>query len=246
MKKPLNKFQQRISTWMLNCFNLKIANDVNERNHRFLEESLELVQSLGTTKEEALILVNYVFDRELGEPYQEVGGVMVTLGALCNAVTLDMDGCAELELTRIEQPEIMNKIRLKQLSKPTSSPLPQRKELNTGKATILEVEVPEGSRCFSLHHDTMMNHLIYNSFSFTEKGYVVIPDEEFEIIGIACEITEEQSNELAWKRTFGYWHDYTKPNTRHDLMCSNPLDSWHSFMTAHQINPNSLILKKVE
>ncbi len=117
-------YQNRVWDWMLKCFNITIAKDVNERNHRFLEESLELVQSLGTTKEEALILVDYVYNRPLGSPTQEVGGVMVTLAALTNAVGIDLHDCAEEELTRICDFKVIDKIRLKQASKPSSSPLP--------------------------------------------------------------------------------------------------------------------------
>ncbi|MGY3054364.1 hypothetical protein ACVWYG_002571 [Pedobacter sp. UYEF25] len=121
----LRNIQIRISKWMLICFNEKIAYDIDERSHRFLEEALELCQSVGTTKEEAILLVDYVFNRPTGETYQEVGGVMVTLGALCNAVGKNMEDCALTEIERIESPEVMERIRVKQQSKPPSSPLPQ-------------------------------------------------------------------------------------------------------------------------
>lgn len=115
-------FQARVSDWMLECFGERIALDTTERNHRFLEESLELVQSLGCTESEALQLVAYVFGRPTGDPAQEIGGVMVTLAALCATVPRDMDTCAEQELasvwTKIE------KIRAKNASKPKHSPLP--------------------------------------------------------------------------------------------------------------------------
>jgi len=63
----MNVFQQRTRLWIEHCFGLEIANDKDERNHRFLEESLELVQSLGCTKEEALKIVDYVYGRPVGE-----------------------------------------------------------------------------------------------------------------------------------------------------------------------------------
>lgn len=117
-------FQGRVKPWMLKCFGEKIAGDKIERNHRFLEESLELVQSLGCTKSEAMQLVEYVYGRPVGEPHQEAGGVMVTLAALCLAAGLDMHGCGENELARISRPAIIEKIRKKQASKPQFSPLP--------------------------------------------------------------------------------------------------------------------------
>lgn len=118
-------FQERVQPWLLECFGAEIAADRVERNHRFLEESLELVQSLGCTASEAHQLVDYVFGRPVGDPPQEVGGVMVTLAALCLASGLDMHDAGEVELTRISAPEVVAKIRAKQAAKPKHSPLPQ-------------------------------------------------------------------------------------------------------------------------
>lgn len=121
---PTATFQQRVHPWLLECFGAEIAADRVERYHRFLEESLELVQSLGCTASEAHQLVGYVFGRPVGEPAQEVGGVMVTLAALCLANGLDMHDAGEVELTRISVPELVAKIRAKQAAKPKHSPLP--------------------------------------------------------------------------------------------------------------------------
>ena len=118
-------FQQRVQPWLLECFGAEIAADRVERNHRFLEESLELVQSLGCTASEAHQLVDYVFGRPVGDPPQEVGGVMVTLAALCLASGLDMHDAGEVELVRISAPELVAKIRAKQAAKPKHSPLPE-------------------------------------------------------------------------------------------------------------------------
>lgn len=117
-------FQTRVHQWVIDCFGTEAGLNVPQRNHRFLEEALELVQSMGCSKEEVLQLVNYVYSRPIGEPYQEVGGVMITLAALCNAAGMDMAINGELELARIIKPEIMAKIRQKQATKPKNSPLP--------------------------------------------------------------------------------------------------------------------------
>ena len=115
-------YQKRVQNWMMECFTMEICRDTIERNHRFLEESLELVQSLGCTSSEAHQLVDYVFNRPIGETTQEVGGVMVTLAALCSAADIDMAECGETELRRIWT--CVEKIRAKQASKPKHSPLP--------------------------------------------------------------------------------------------------------------------------
>ncbi|WP_282046346.1 hypothetical protein [Roseibium album] len=119
----LKPFQIRVRPWLLECFGREIADDLVERNHRFLEEALELVQSTGCTRSEAHQLVDYVFDREIGEPHQETGGVMVTLAALCLAANLDMHHAGEDELARIWNK--VSQIREKQANKPKHSPLPQ-------------------------------------------------------------------------------------------------------------------------
>ncbi len=121
---PVEPFQRRVQAWMLECFGQAIAADRAERNHRFLEEALELVQSLGCSADEAHRLVGYVYGRPTGEPTQEVGGVMVTLAALCLANGLDMAGAGEQELARINQPDTLLRIREKQRNKPAMSPLP--------------------------------------------------------------------------------------------------------------------------
>lgn len=115
-------FQQRVLPWMMQCFGKEISSDREERNHRFLEEALELVQACGATREECYQLVDYVYDRPVGEKPQEVGGVMVTLAALCLAQGLDMVECGDVELARIWTK--VEQIRAKQAAKPKHSPLP--------------------------------------------------------------------------------------------------------------------------
>jgi len=117
------KFQKSVNRWIIACFGPEIASDKVERQHRFLEESLELVQSTGCTKEEALQLVDYVYGRDIGETPQEVGGVMVTLAALCTSYDIDMLEAGEIEIERCWTK--VDKIRAKQAAKPQFSPLPQ-------------------------------------------------------------------------------------------------------------------------
>ncbi|MGV2128091.1 hypothetical protein ACQZ4Q_01350 [Agrobacterium vitis] len=119
---PAPSFQARVKPWMLACFGEAILADQTERTHRFLEEALELVQSCGCSQSEAHQLVDYVYGRPTGEPNQEVGGVMVTLAALCLTNSLDMHAAAETELTRVWTK--IEAIRAKHAAKPKHSPLP--------------------------------------------------------------------------------------------------------------------------
>lgn len=116
-------FQDRVRSWMLKCFGPTIADDQKDRSHRFFEEATELAQASGCTKIEALMLVDYVYARPVGNIGQEVGGVMVTLAAMCSAFGLVMEQDADEELERIEIPDIMERIRQKQALKPRGLPI---------------------------------------------------------------------------------------------------------------------------
>ena len=116
------RFQNSVDRWLIACFGFEIARDKIERNHRFLEESLELVQSTGCTKDEALQLVDYVYGRDVGETRQEVGGVMNTLAALCLAHDIDMLEAGEIEIERCWTK--VEKIRAKHAAKPKFSVTP--------------------------------------------------------------------------------------------------------------------------
>lgn len=118
----MNAFQASVDRWIQQCFGAEIAADKTERNHRFLEEALELVQAGGCTVSEAHQLVDYVYGRPVGDLEQEVGGVAVTLSALCSAHGVALSVCSQRELFRIGQK--IEQIRAKQAAKPKHSPLP--------------------------------------------------------------------------------------------------------------------------
>lgn len=118
----MSPFQNEVHDWLMACFGEPIASDKVERNHRFLEEALELVQACGATQEDAHKLVDYVYGRPVGERVQEVGGVMVTLAALCSAQGMDMEEAGKTEIARAWT--VIEKIRAKQKAKPKFGPLP--------------------------------------------------------------------------------------------------------------------------
>lgn len=109
-------YQNDVLNWLMAAFSQDICRDPTERCHRFLEESLELVQSAGLSAVDAHALVDYVYGRPSGEIYQEVGCTMVTLAALCNVLSIDMVSAGEIELARCWQN--IDKIRAKQAAKP--------------------------------------------------------------------------------------------------------------------------------
>lgn len=108
-----NIFQACARKWFEECFSPGTLTNKRERAFRFLEEALELFQSMDCTAEEAQELVTYVFGRPVGDPYQEVGGVTTTLAALCCAADINLGMAAQDELIRVNSPEVMDKIRAK-------------------------------------------------------------------------------------------------------------------------------------
>jgi NTP pyrophosphatase (non-canonical NTP hydrolase) len=120
--KSFQTFQSRVQDWMVACFGREITQDTTERNHRFIEESLELAQSLGCSKLQVIELIDYVYSRPIGETKQEVGGVLLTLAALCSANDIDLIDVGEVELARVWVN--IKKIREKRSQKPLGSILP--------------------------------------------------------------------------------------------------------------------------
>jgi NTP pyrophosphatase (non-canonical NTP hydrolase) len=120
----ISDYQFKVWAWVNECFGEQVSQDATERSFRFIEESLELVQSLGATKEEVLKLVDYVYSRDVGELEQEIGGVMVTLAALNAAMDICLEQAAIRELERVNAK--IEKIRSKHFSKPQDvrSPIP--------------------------------------------------------------------------------------------------------------------------
>ena len=137
-------FQPEVHEWMLACFGPEIAADQLERADRFTEESLELAQTMpGFSADRAHALVDYVFGRPAGEQSQEVGGVMVTLAALCNTVDIQINAEAERELARVWTK--VEQIRAKQDAKPTGSALPMaQRPVRQPDYAALGLDDPEG------------------------------------------------------------------------------------------------------
>jgi hypothetical protein len=110
--------QDDIGRWCERVFGVHVANDREVRAYRFFEEATELVQAIGLTRDEAHMLVDYVYGRPVGEVLQEIGGTGVTLLALCAALKVDFDSATKLEFNRCDDREVIAKIIAKQQHKP--------------------------------------------------------------------------------------------------------------------------------
>lgn len=112
----LIQFQKRIAIWMRETLPEAVGL-THERGLRFIEEAVELVQAIGLSDADVHRVVDYVYGRPIGSAWQEVGGTMVTLAALCEAAAVDLDAAAMGEAQRIELPEIRLKVQRRQAEK---------------------------------------------------------------------------------------------------------------------------------
>lgn len=113
----LDNEQADVLDWTLDTFGPEIAGNVDERCCRFLEEALELVQALDLSLDKVIKLVDYVYNRPVGEPKQEMGGSVITLLALSSAAGIRAEEAFADEMARCyeKMEEIRNKHMLKTL-----------------------------------------------------------------------------------------------------------------------------------
>ncbi|WP_222042394.1 hypothetical protein [Rhizobium laguerreae] len=151
-EKPVETFQTRVRPWLVAAFTENFDGEEHAREARFIEEAIELFQARGRSFEELISVAKYVYSRPVGEAWQEVGGVMTTLAALCIVSKLDMHEAGEAELARIWTK--VDAIREKQANKPRHSPLPgatpgERVPENNWEPTEAQIN----SACLSYRHD---------------------------------------------------------------------------------------------
>lgn len=75
--------------------------DTKMRALRMLEEAIELYQSCGCEAEQAKKLIDYVFSREPGGLFQEIGGLGVTVLALAESCGFSADDAEIAEIQRL-------------------------------------------------------------------------------------------------------------------------------------------------
>ena len=93
--------QTQVGAWCAAAFGRDHAASIPQRGVRLLEEAIEAAQAAGAERAMAHKLVDYVFDRPVGELSQELGGVGVTLLALAEAADLSAEGCECSEIARV-------------------------------------------------------------------------------------------------------------------------------------------------
>lgn len=109
--------QSRVTIWAHKIFGYQVASNVPERSLRFVEEAVELAQACGSSAAELHRLVDYVYARPVGEPAKEIAGSLVTLYVLASALDVDVDKALEVELVRINTPEVIERVLRRQKEK---------------------------------------------------------------------------------------------------------------------------------
>jgi hypothetical protein len=96
--KHRDKRQRAAGHWVRGTFG---KTTTLERMRRLLEETIELAQVEGVSRQFVEELTHYVYGKPVGERSREVGGVGLTLLGYCDAVGLSADQCEADELARV-------------------------------------------------------------------------------------------------------------------------------------------------
>lgn len=138
--RTFESFQKAVQAWLAECFDDPEAVKTHERACRFIEEAVELVQSLNFPKESILSLVDHVYNKPPGELYEEAGGTLTTLAALLSSVDASLETAANNGIDRAytKIALVRAKHKAKMATQP-GSPLP-------GKAPFGVVSGFEGAR----------------------------------------------------------------------------------------------------
>lgn len=90
-----------IVDWGERAFGREHMRDPRVRALRLAEEVVELAQALNVPRAQMVKLVEVVYSRPAGQPYQELGGVQVCLAVLAAAIGADPDAALEAEVRRV-------------------------------------------------------------------------------------------------------------------------------------------------
>ena len=93
--------QKLVHQWCVAAFGANQASSVPQRGLRMLEEAAETAQAVGVDLAQAHKLLDYVWSRQAGNPFQELGGLGLTTLALAAALGVDADDAETTEIARV-------------------------------------------------------------------------------------------------------------------------------------------------
>lgn len=109
--------QERVAVWLDQVFDAEERANTKERSLRVVEEAIELAQACGADEATVHRLVEYIFERPVGEPAKELAGVMVTVYAAAESLGESADARFDEEMHRIWRPEVRDRVRRRQVEK---------------------------------------------------------------------------------------------------------------------------------
>lgn len=87
----LKEIESRVDIWLRDCVGHEVADNLEERNNRFCEEALELLQACGYTRQQIDAMADVVYSKS---PSTDIAGacadVMVCLMPLARARQIDL------------------------------------------------------------------------------------------------------------------------------------------------------------
>lgn len=96
----MNQLVRLAYDWAVRSFGTHNTNHLPMRALRLAEEAIELAQAHGLPKEKMQHLVDVVYSRPIGNPYKELGGVLMCVNVMSAAQKLDPEGIFADELNR--------------------------------------------------------------------------------------------------------------------------------------------------
>lgn len=93
--------QKCVADWCAAAFGAEHQASVPQRGLRMLEEAIETYQSINGSPEAAHKLIDYIYAKEPGKLFQELGGLGITVLALAAAAGVSADAAETAELNRV-------------------------------------------------------------------------------------------------------------------------------------------------
>lgn len=99
MQKRITHFQLDVVSWWRDTFLQSVRSDPQARAYKFLEEAIEFAQAAGVERDDADLMVHYVYGREKGIPFEEAGDAFFTLAVAAEAFGFQL---SQAGITRFE------------------------------------------------------------------------------------------------------------------------------------------------
>lgn len=131
--------QRQVAEWCAAAFGIEHQSSVPQRGLRMLEEAIEAYQALNGDPAQAHALIDYIFAKEPGQLFQELGGLSLTLLALAAAAGVSADEAERTEIARVmakplawfhARNEVKNKAGFDATAYPTEAPSTLTNEAN--------------------------------------------------------------------------------------------------------------------